>query len=244
MNNFARILIKKIMRSLKFIPVLLLLMPFFTRAQFTIDSVATYQTISDDSLFYGETLTMDVRVLYQSPTPFTGTIYLLGAVDTSLGIMSIDTMDIVPVVNLANDSVMMNFSEVVLPQEDYKLGGNIVVVWPVAETKATLDSFRTNIYVISPLTEVAENKDLYSEVLIAPNPFQNEINVKILNNNIDFDYVRIYTFEGKRVLSSAYFSRKINVAPLPKGFYIIELITKKGERLRYKLVKNGTANSR
>tara|TARA_R110001592_G_scaffold291783_1_gene561276 strand:- start:235 stop:879 length:645 start_codon:yes stop_codon:yes gene_type:complete len=214
----------------------MLLLPFLIKAQLTIDSFITQQNIVQDTLPQGSVLNFNVKVLYPLPTPFTGTIYLLAGVDSSAGLTSIDTVGSMPVINLSNDSLNIPFTDTLLPQNGYKLGGNIVVVWPVASGLINpIDSFRTNIYVILPVG-LNENKEQFSKVSVYPNPLNSELTIKKLSSDLEIKYVRIYNLNGE-VIYHEYYQQNIDVSGFSRGTYFLELELENRQRLKFKIIK-------
>jgi len=211
---------------------------FTAKAQLFIDTVKTSQNIVSDSLFYGDNLSIiNVAIAYTDTTPFTGNVYLMCGVDSSGGLISIDTVGLQFVSNIGlNDSILIPLSDSILQQNGYRIGGNIVVVWPIADGLLTLDTFTTLIYVTPIPTSVNENKALHNQFSIYPNPAQNFVIIKNSSSNNTVKHVRIYTING--TLLYQYSTKlKIDTSRLMNGSYLLEIELENKKRLRYKLLK-------
>lgn len=224
---------KKIILSFVFCFILISI----SKAQLTIDSLTTQQTIINDTVPLESNLNFSANVIYTSSTPFTGTIYLLCGVDSTGGLLSVDTVGSVNVVNFGlNDSVLINLSDSVSQQNGFRIGGNIVVVWPVADGLLTLDTFNTTIYVIPLLTSINENKALLNQFTIYPNPTQSNIFIKNNLTETKIKHVRIYGIRGELIFVSIT-TNNIDVSNLPKGTYFLKIELEKGEVFNYKVIK-------
>lgn len=210
---------------------------FTVKAQLSVDSITTIQNILNDTVPLGSGLSFNVEIIYSDTTPFTGTIYLLCGVDSSGGLISIDTVGFTNVTNITStDSVSIFLNDTVLQQNGFRIGGNIVVVWPIADGLLTLDTFTTIIYVIPTTTSINENKILHQQFNIYPNPAQNFVTIKNSSPNNTVKHVRIYTINGKFLYQ--YSNRlKIDTSYLPNGSYLLEIELENQKRLAYKLLK-------
>ncbi len=136
----------------KFLLILIatLLLPLIGKSQLTIDSLTTNANITQDTVNVGDVISFDVVFSYNDSTPYSGNIYLVAGVDSSAGLTSIDTLGVRTVSNLVNDTVIIPFIDTANQQNGYRIGGNIVVVWPVASGLTTLDTFETTFYIVEP----------------------------------------------------------------------------------------------
>ena len=210
---------------------------FTAKAQLSVDSITTIQNILNDTVPLGSNLNFNVEVNYSDTTPFTGTIYLMCGVDSSGGLLSIDTVGFTNVNNItSNDSVSIFLNDTVLQQNGYRTGGNIVVVWPIADGLLTLDTFTTIIYVTPTSTSVNENKVLHNQFSIYPNPTQNFITIKNSSPNNTVKHVRIYAINGTLLYQYSN-NLKIDISRLTNGSYLLEIELENKKRLSYKLLK-------
>jgi hypothetical protein len=220
----------------KFLLILLvtLLLPLIGKSQLAIDSLATSTTITQDTVNVGDAISFNVVVSYTSSTPYSGNIYLVAGVDSSAGLTSIDTIGVRSVINLSNDTIIFPFLDTTIQQDGYRIGGNIVVVWPVAAGLTTLDTFETTFYVIEPTG--INNKEFINDFTIYPNPIKNTLFIQNKTNSHQIKQVRIYNGVGKELIKTK-FSTEINVSILPKGIYFLELELEKDTILQYKIIK-------
>ncbi len=216
---------------------LLFLFPLIGSAQLTIDSAFTQQSILQDTLPLGSNLNFNVRINNLGATPYSGTVYLVAGVDSSLGVASIDTIGFINVVNFLNGNVDIPFNDNILNQNGYRLGGNIVVVWPIANGLLPADTFNTNIYVTEPKSVgIKEKENLLDKVSVYPNPINNELTIKKLTTDITVKHVRIYTIYRELIYSELY-QENIDVSNLSKGTYLLELELETSQRLVFKIIK-------
>lgn len=222
------------MQKLLLILLVTLLLPLIGKSQLTIDSLATSTTITQDTVNVGDAISFSVVVSYTSSTPYSGNIYLVAGVDSSAGLTSIDTIGVRSVINLSNDTIIFPFLDTTIQQDGYRIGGNIVVVWPVAAGLTTLDTFDVTIYVVQPTG--INDKELINDFSIYPNPVKNTLFIQNKSNSHQVKQVRIYNGVGKELIKTE-FSTEINVSALPKGIYYLELELQKDTLLRYKIIK-------
>lgn len=211
-----------------------LLLPLIGKSQLTIDSLTTNANIIQDTVNVGNAINFDVVFSYNDSTPYSGNIYLVAGVDSSSGLTSIDTLGVRTVSNLVNDTVIIPFIDTANQQNGYRIGGNIVVVWPVADGLTTLDTFETTFYVIEPTG--INDKELINDFTIYPNPIKNTLFIQNKTNSHRVKQVRIYNGVGKELIKTK-FSTEISVSTLPKGIYFLELELEKDTILQYKLIK-------
>lgn len=190
-----------------------------------------------DTINLNDSFTHTIIVQNKSAVSLTGTIYLVAAVDTSgFFINSIDTVGTASVTNFGlNDTVGITYTENYTFSNGYKIGGNIVVVWPIANFGSTADTLFENIFINYPLS-ISSIIGLDKQLLIYPNPAKDYIYFKNNNQKIDFKQVRIVDVYGRTVYSEKYHS-KIDISHFSKGIYFLTLETKNKEQLYYKFIK-------
>jgi len=202
----------------------------------SVDSASAEANIPD-TVNYNANLNHSFAINITGGAPFTGTVYLIAGVDSSSGMLSIDTIGSRNVVNKQNDTIMFTINETYNNANAYRFGGNVVVIWPVAATLTTyLDTFKTNVF-IQQGVGVNENQHLYNAISVYPNPSKNYININQTDQKIYVKRVRIYNFGG-RLIYDEKFRSKIDVSKLLPGLYLLRLHLNDGEALNYKLLKN------
>jgi hypothetical protein len=203
-----------------------------------IDTASMNLASLPDTINLNDNYNHTIGIRNYNSTPLTGTIYLVAGVDTSgTGILnSIDTVGSVAVINFGlNDTVGISYNENYNLINGYRLGGNIVVVWPVAGSGSVVDSLFKNVYILNPLT-TNESSWLKDQIIVYPNPANNFL---FLKNNTSINTVkrvRILDINGK-VIFTENFSSRINISQLTKGVYFLTLLLKNEEELHYKLIK-------
>lgn len=187
-----------------------------------------------DTVNYGSNTSYSVIVEYFGGV-FNGTAYLVAGVDSSGGLQSIDTVASQVVSFTGNDSIFFNVPDTFDNINGYRFGGNVVVIWPVAIGLNTLDTFRTDVFVIQSVG-INDFQHLYDLISIYPNPAKNYICLEKSEQNIDVKRVRIYNLKGQLIYDEK-FRSKINISQLSKGLYFLKLESDEGEVLNYKLIK-------
>ena len=229
---------KKLITSL--ILYLFLLLSFNARSQsLGVDTNAFNLASLPDTINLNDNYTHHIVVQNKSATVLNGTIYLVAAVDTldSLGtLLSIDTVGSIAVSNFGlNDTVGITYAENYNLANGYKVGGNIVVVWPVANFGTTADSIKKFVYINNSFSIDDYEKD--NPIIIYPNPVGNELFIRFMEPKITVKQVRIYDVNG-RIIYKDQFKSKLNVSDFPKGIYILHLEMKDEKELHYKLIKD------
>ncbi|MBV6485945.1 MAG: hypothetical protein KFKLKKLM_02566 [Flavobacteriales bacterium] len=167
---------------------------------------------------------------------FTGTIYLVAAIDSSGTLLSVDTVGSVFVSNLGwTDTVSITYTENYNTINGYKLGDNIVVVWPVAGSTAIRDTIRKNVFISNSLS-IQRLSSVDKEVIIYPNPFNQFFEFKIVDKQINLKQVRLYDIGGRIVINNNRNSN-INTENLTNGIYFLELEFMDRRKITYKLIK-------
>ena len=84
-------------------------------------------------------------------------------------------------------------------------------------------------------TNLSTDNFIYSDrILLYPNPTNNILNIKLLNNNF-ISSVKIYDLQGKLILEDK--TTKISVNHLSKGMYLVKVTTEEGEEFIKKFIK-------
>jgi hypothetical protein len=190
-----------------------------------------------DTINLNSTFTHNISIQNKDTIPLTGAIYLVAAVDTGGGINIVDTVGSTVVTNFGlNDTVVITYNETYDLLSGYKVAGNIIVIWPIANFGTVVDSLFKNVWIIDPVG-VKENNKLYNSFSVYPNPFTNSINIKQFDRKIRIKRVRILDING-RIIYEDQFSPKIDISTLSRGIYFLKIEMKNEEELHYKLIKD------
>lgn len=202
-----------------------------------IDSTSVNLNSLPDTINLNDNYTHTISVQNFSSTPLNGTIYLMGAIDSSGTLISIDTVGSVVVSNFGlNDTVGITYNETYDVPNGYKLGTDIVVVWPVAAFGTTKDTLRKEIFIDNPIS-VNPIKANNNELIIYPNPFNNYIFLKNLGVKNEVRQVRIFDVNGRIVYNEQY-NTVIKTEQFIKGLYFIEIEFFDNSKKYNKLIKN------
>lgn len=221
-------------------PIILCLFLMFsltTKSQILgIDSSSLNLISLPDTINLNDNYQHTIVIQNNSATPLTGTIYLVAAVDTAGTLNSIDTVGTVSVTNFGlNDTIAITYNETYNIVNGYKIAGNIVVVWPIANSGTTSDTLTKEVYIIDPLA-INESRLLKNRIIVYPNPTKDYIFIKNGYSKNKVKRVRIYTLNGQLIYNEKYNS-KIDVSHLPKGLYFLKLEIKDEDEFYYKLIK-------
>lgn len=202
-----------------------------------IDTTAFNLNSLPDTINLNDNYNHTITVQNKSAIPYTGNIKLYAAIDSAGTIISADSVGVVFVSNFGlNDTVSISYNENYTLLNDYKLGGNIVVVWPIADFATTADSLSKNVYIKNPIS-VSETFLINDDLLIYPNPVKNNLFIKNIHRKTDVKQVRIFDIHGKLVLKDHY-SSPFNVELLGTGIYFLELEFIDHSKYQYKIIKN------
>ncbi len=188
-----------------------------------------------DSVNYNDNLSHTVVVNIAGSTPYTGIVWLLAGVDSSAGMISVDTIGFRNVNQKINDSINFQINETYNNANAYRTGGNVVVIWPVAPALNTADTFRTNVHV-KKVVGINENEALYKAFNIYPNPSSNYIYINKTAPEEKVKRVRLFSPRGKLIYNEKLTS-KINISSFSKGIYLFDIELEGGELLHYKIIK-------
>lgn len=127
----------------------------------------------------------------------------------------------------AGDSIFISISEII-SYASYKLGDNIVVIWPaLINTTGNMDTSITNIHILDNTNNIIDfNKS--EELLLFPNPNQGNFKIDFKeyagNKEIEiFDLRGVVIFSKTNVMGAEFLYRK----NLNKGIYFIRVRTNK-----------------
>ena len=215
---------------------LFLIFSFTAKSQnLGIDTSSAILPSLPDTINLNDNYNHTVIIQNKNATAYTGIIYLIAAVDTGGVLNSIDTVGTANVTSFGmSDTVSIFYNETYTFLNGYKLAGNIVVVWPIANTGSTSDSLFKNVFILNP-SAIDENSESENTILIYPNPAKDFIILKNINSKNIIKQVRIFNLNGQLVCHKK-MKTKIDISQLPKGVYILRIGLKE-EEIHYKLIK-------
>lgn len=124
------------------------------------------------------------------------------------------------------------------PYGPYKIGGNIVVIWPAAymssQTINTSDSLILDLFIIDPNGVI---EFINGEIVnVYPNPTKAELNITKSGSEILPEKVRIYDVSGKEVLVAENI-KTISIAHLSAGIYYVKVRFNNSSHKTFKIIK-------
>lgn len=120
----------------------------------------------------------------------------------------------------------------------YKLGSNVVVVWPVSTQGGTVVKYNPYLACVLFLPFVGINEYDRDKLSVMPNPSNKFIDLNI-PSNIGLKKVRIFNPTGEEVRNySVDLSHRITVEQLASGIYFLEVITTDDHVYNTKFIKN------
>jgi hypothetical protein len=165
-------------------------------------------------------------------SPFSDTLYGVYGVDSTAGITRIDSVMLGSVSLNPGDSIFCGFNEIVYPWQ-YRAGGNIVVIWPSANSIIKYYGTNTEIQVSGNLGtgELSADKG----ILVYPNPASTEINFTWMPGTAPIKRVRLRDISGKLLLDTEQ-THRIALTSFESGIYFAEILLKSGEYVTRKIV--------
>lgn len=118
----------------------------------------------------------------------------------------------------------------------FKLGNNVVVVWPISTQAITIDSLKTGVYINGVLG--VNDKLNEPTIKVVPNPASDFISLRDLNNSIES--VRIYSTLGNLMFESFTTDdqqKDIDVSGFSSGLYIVQITNKNKKNTSLKFYK-------
>lgn len=204
--------------------------------------------LSVDSVFFpyngvfygGPTYTIDIRVSNQGNAPYNGSFELMYLTDKMIA--NLDS----PAIFYPNQQLILNPANILQFSVDsfafdttanFKVGGNIVVVWPRGTSGATFipDTFRTEVFVW-PYHAGLTEQDNNLLVSTYPNPVSNFLIIKGKDSGAFVEEVRICDLLGNCVLKEIYSQNPVNVSALKNGIYMLRIKMRNGEIVWKKII--------
>ncbi|PJA09984.1 MAG: hypothetical protein COX70_00200 [Flavobacteriales bacterium CG_4_10_14_0_2_um_filter_32_8] len=202
-----------------------------------IDTTAINFGSLPDTINLNDNYTHTIVVQNFDTTVLNDTIYLVAAVDTSGALVSIDTVGSVFVTNFGlGDTISISYSENYTTLSGYKIGGNIVVVWPVAGSGSTVDTLYKNVFIKNPVS-IPTVLAIDEQVLIYPTPFRDHIFIQNLSIKKAIKQIKLFDANGRLVYNEKY-KQEIKMTQFIKGLYFIEIEFFDNSKKYKKLIKN------
>lgn len=192
-----------------------------------------------DSIPAGNSAVYPVWVKNYSTTTFSDSLTLYTAVeDTNGGIGPINIVSSYNsngVITIApNDSVSFSLTSTYTTSGNgYRLGIDVIVVWPVASSANTVDSLSFNLFIQDPngVNEI----DLMKEIKLFPNPTIDYLQLTS-DQTVSINSVRMYDSKGSEV-GVRLSGNTINVEHLVKGVYSIDIEFNNKKHFKAKFIK-------
>lgn len=186
-----------------------------------------------DTAYEGQQYTFNVTLVNNSGTIINAPIDVhlkVDSIDSILGTYQAPALGI-------NDTATFTITGYNFTQPQYKIGNNIVVVWPVVNGLVVpIDTLFSNVYFV-PLSSLSDNDLYYNKITLFPNPTQTYVQLN-LNKNDEVGYVRIYSIDGKLILNQThYMGQPLDIREIRKGTYIFEAEINK-HVIRRKFIRN------
>lgn len=194
-----------------------------------------YPQLPNDSAFEGPPGYDSVTITIHNAdlnNVFTGTIAVVCYTDSGAGVfLPVDTL-----IHFAGTTytIAPNSTVTITRPTDYffdpghyKVGSNIVVVWPVANGVTTIDSFYTDVFFVA-ITAIRHplRENIFMDIF--PNPCISYIQ---LSHEINVEAVRIYNANGQLVFEKTVpLPLRFEMRKLEKGIYIVETVFKNNSR--------------
>jgi hypothetical protein len=134
------------------------------------------------------------------------------------------------------DTVAVTISPFLFTQPQFKIGNNIVVVWPVVNGMVVpVDSFQTVVYFV-PLSSLAPGEVASDGMSLYPMPASDYLQLGF-NHLLIPEHVRIWTLSGQLVKELPRNTRIIPISYLSQGMYFLE-VSFGNSIIRKRFIKN------
>jgi hypothetical protein len=191
-----------------------------------------------DSVIAGQLCFPTAIVRNSGLTPFNGTLQLAYQVQNPAGTIGFFYFSNQPVQLGANDTISLSPNNgFVIDTMFFRPGNNVVVVWPVVQAIASIDTFTTQVY----LNTLSGVSDLSAEtLLLSPVPARDYLQVRSINE-MQIEYVRIYDVAGREYPAESQpldrGGREIYLGELPSGQFILETVFRNGPPSRSRFLR-------
>lgn len=211
-----------------------------TKAQQVVLSVDTVFFPVTGAFYGGPSYSFDIKVSNLGNTPYNGSFELMYLTDKMIANQDSAAVFYPNQQLILNPANILQFTDsnfVFDTTSSFKVGGNIVVVWPRSTSGMafTPDTFRTVVYVWPYYAGLAE-QDNKTIVSTYPNPVSNYLSIKGSDSSTPVEEVRICDLLGNSVLNENYTQNPINVSALKNGIYMLRIKMRNGEIVWKKII--------
>lgn len=217
-----------------------LLFTIYGKAQINIGMGQANPLGTNTTFTAGMSVVYPVWVKNYSSTTFSDVLTLYTAVVDSNG--NIGPANIVNTYNAGgmlvtiapNDSISFSLTDTLnISGSGFRIGIDVIVVWPVASSAVTVDSLTFGITITDPS---GINKiDLLKEINLFPNPTHTNLTV-FSGENLQISSVRMFDLDGKEVTVELN-NNSINTEYLKQGVYSIDIEFTNKKHLKTKFIK-------
>jgi hypothetical protein len=197
-----------------------------------VQSMPGFPDLPLDSAYEGQTYSFDMLIVNNTSSFINSTVLFNMRVD------SITTVFLTnPQTAMApGDTLTINVPVYNFTQPQFKLGNNIVVVWPVVNGMVVpADSFFTNVFFV-PLNSLGEFNPSEPAFHMFPVPANNTLQLDFVSIK-HAEYVRIYAISGQLDREIPITKEdQIDISFLNPGIYVLEVVAD-GKSTRRKFIK-------
>ncbi len=192
-----------------------------------------YPMAPQDSAYEGQQYTFVITLVNNSGTVINTPIDVrlqVDSIDSLLGTFQAPALGI-------NDSALFTIVGYNFTQPQYKIGNNIVVVWPVVNGLVIpIDTFYADVFFI-PLSSLSDKDLEINKIALFPVPSNSNIQLSLKPND-EVEYVRIFSTEGRMVYENReWLNQSIDIRNLPCGTYLLEALIN-GKKGRARFIRN------
>ena len=211
-------------------------------AQSTFGMSTQIQTITD-TVSWNYIDTFNVWVKNYGPNSFNGNIKVFIAADSGTGpkIFKIDSITLFGLTNFQkNDSLQVQVFYTYTPSNNFKPGGNTIVIWPQrssGSTASTLDSLKHNVFID---TKAGTHDEEKGEGLfhLFPNPTHNTTVIYPSTNTKGILEYRLYGITGSLVAIFPPNTSVINLEEYRCGVYLFEITARDGHKQVIRVIRH------
>lgn len=203
-------------------------------ANISVDSIHGFPA----QALYNEPYTFTVVLHNHDSSVYQGNVQIMFHTDIDSSNVTIDTMSGPFTISIpANGFNSFTISNFHFEPNSFKIGGNVVVVWPVSGGTPIMvtDSFTTSAEIIGYAGIPDAGSNIFSGN-IYPVPAQNEIFLPKNYAESSVEYVRIIDILGRSRLCMYHYPKSVFVAELENGFYFLEVKEKNNKIRVYKFL--------
>lgn len=203
----------------------------FSQGTLSVQSMPGFPDLPLDSAYEGQTYFFDIILVNNTNTFINSTISFNLRVDSNISVFFSNPQTAIG----PNDTIQISVPGYDFTQPQFKIGNNIVVVWPVVNGMSIpIDSSYYNVHFI-PLNSTGGVDLTEPSFRIFPVPAKNLLFFESKGNVVED--VRIWNVNGQLIsLSSAGKNNAIDITPLAPGIYVIDLLID-GNRVMRKFIR-------